>query len=171
MRSVLLAAALAASLAAAEGPNLLANPGMTEGDSAPTGWTKAWAATGTVAAVRDTAVFKTGPAALRVESVGGTAKGSITQRLTGLDGKSLHITGWVRGDGKAGLNLGVGAFDANWKMLQWFVVHSVPTAAPEEWVAVDKTVEIPAGTANVNFSTGLVGDGKAWFDDLSATVP
>lgn len=169
MRTILLSSLIALACAA-EGPNLLTNPDMSAGTGAPDGWSKTWAATGAIAAVRDTAVSRSAPASLRVESTGGAAKGAVSQRLTDLAGKTIHVTGWVRGDGVAGLNVGVGSFDDTWKQLGWTTVHSLASAAPAEWVQVDKTFAIPAGTVNVNVCAGLVGDGKAWFDDLSVTV-
>lgn len=154
---------------AAPGANLLRNPGMDEGSAAPAGWEATWASDGKVASVRDTAVFKSGPAALRVESVGGAAKGNASQSLDGLAGKTVRITGWLKTDGSAGAAVGLGCFDANWKMLKWETINSVGPSGAAEWTAFDRTVQVPAGTAKANLGAIIDGDGRAWFDELSVS--
>ncbi|MCK6488260.1 MAG: carbohydrate binding domain-containing protein [Planctomycetes bacterium] len=153
--------------AAPAGTNLLRNGGMEDGDAQPIGWTSTWAGSGKVAAARDTAVFHGGKAALRVDSVGGAAKGNASQAVEGLAGKRVRITGWVRGDGKAVASVGAGSFDAGWKQLGWETLLVVPAGAPGEWTAFDKTFTVPAGTAKVCLGAAIDGDGKAWFDDLA----
>lgn len=164
------AVAVADTPAAAPGANLLQNPSLSDGDGAPAGWTATWASAGKVASARDTAVFKTAPAALRIESVGGAAKGNASQGLDGLAGKQVRITGWMKTDGKVGAGVGIGSFDGAWKMLQWDTITGVGAGSGTEWTQFDKTVTIPAGTVKANLGTTIDGDGKAWFDDLSVTV-
>lgn len=149
------------------GTNLLRNGGMEDGDAQPIGWTSTWAGTGKVAAARDTAMAHGGKASLRVESVGGAAKGNASQAVSGLAGKRVRITGWLRTDGTVTAAIGAGCFDEAWKMLVWEPIHTAPGGVPGEWVAFDKTVTIPAGTAKVSLGASIDGDGKAWFDDLA----
>lgn len=147
---------------------LLANPGMEDGDAVPSGWTATWAGKGKVAAARDTVVRHGGAAALRVSSDGGPASGNVSQPLQGMAGKTLTVSGWLRSEG-AGASLGLGAFDETWKMLAWEPIGAVGPGA--EWTRVEKTFAIPAGAAHVNLGACIDGDGKAWFDDLSASAP
>jgi hypothetical protein len=151
------------------GTNLLTNPGMEAGETAPTGWSSTWAGTGKVASRRDTQVFRTGPAALRVEAVGGAAKGNASQALDGVAGRQVRVTGWVRTEAGTSAQVGLGAFDADWKMLAWETIHVAPGG--QDWTAFERTVAVPAGAVHVNLATGIDGAGKAWFDDLSASAP
>ncbi len=152
------------------GSNLLVNPGMTDGDAIPSAWTAVWAGTGKIASVRDTQVFKVAPAALRVESVGGTANGNVSQGLEGVAGKRVRITGWVKSDGVVATTVGLGSFDANWKSLAWETIQAVGTGAGSEWTQFDKTVAVPAGAVHVNLGMCIDGDGKAWFDEVAVSV-
>lgn len=153
--------------AAPAGSNLLRNGGMEDGEAQPTAWTSTWAGTGKVAAARDTAQFHGGKASLRVESVGGAAKGNASQAVEGLAGKRVRIIGWLRSDGKVAAAVGAGSFDASWKQLGWETIQVVPAGGASDWVAFDKTVTIPAGTAKVSLGATIDGEGKAWFDDLA----
>ena len=51
------------------------NPSMTDGDKQPARWTQQYVMSGKIAVARDTETYKSAPASLAVESVGGAAKG------------------------------------------------------------------------------------------------
>ena len=87
---------------AGETSTLVRNGSMAAGDGTPLHWTETKADAGTVRVVRDTEVFASGPASLRLESVGGPVKsGSVTQSLTGLrPGMTIDVRAQLRADGK-----------------------------------------------------------------------
>lgn len=159
--------ALAALLGAAEQGNVLLNPSMSEGATAPAAWSKAWASEGAVAAARDTTVFRSAPAALRIDSVNGTAKGCISQSPEGLAGRTLRTSGWVKPDGVARAYVGIGAFDADWKLLAWETLIDLPAGSPDRWTSYARTVAMPAAAVHINVAASIEGAGKAWFDDLA----
>lgn len=164
------APAAAPAPAGAAGAELARNGMMTAGDAVPTDWTSVWTSTGKLKPVRDTAVYKSAPAALRVDADGGPVKGNASQQLEGAAGKKLHITGWTRSDGSNAPMVALGSFDGSWKMLKFAIVHRSDPGAAREWTRFENTLEVPAEAVHVVLSAGIDGEGSAWFDDLSASV-
>lgn len=156
-------------IAAAPQAERLANPGMEEGTATASGWEATWAGRGSVAAVRDAGVRHGGAASLRVSSSGGPAMGNASQPLADVAGRTLHVGGWLRAGGAAA-SLGLGCFDADWKMLAWETVGAVAADATE-WTRVERDIAVPAGAVHVNVAACIDGDGQAWFDDLSVAGP
>jgi hypothetical protein len=61
----------------AAGPTIR-NGSMTDGKDAPEGWTNKWEGEGKLKVSRNDKTFKTGPTSLKIETVGGKAKGQIS---------------------------------------------------------------------------------------------
>ena len=163
-------AATPAAGAAAGGQDIAKNGAMSEGTEAPTDWTSVWTKSGKLKPLRDTTVFKSAPAALRIDADGGPVTGNASQQLAGAAGKKLRITGWAKSDGKNGLAVALGSFDASWKITKFdFAFHS-ETGSTLEWTPFDATLEVPADAVHVILSTGIDGEGSAWYDDISAVV-
>jgi hypothetical protein len=152
------------------GTELAKNGNMSAGEAQPTGWTNVWTASGKLAVARDTTEFKSAPAALRVDAVGGKVNGNASQALSGAAGKKVRITGWVKSDGKNVAVVALGSFDGSWKMLKFAFVYRNEGVGPLAWTPIDATLDVPAEAVQVVLSTGIDGEGSAWFDDLSAVV-
>lgn len=151
------------------GSNLARNGSMTEGQEQPSEWTSVWAATGKLTANRDTQTFKSAPASLRLDSVGGPVKGSGSQTLKDVAGKTLLIKGWAKCQGPKNCSFGVATFDGSWKMLKWLNVFNKQGDAGFDWTAFEQTVQIPAEAVIVNLAPGLDGEGSVWFDDIEVS--
>lgn len=154
-------------IASAPQAERLVNPGMEDGAATATGWEATWAGRGSVAASRDGEVKHGGAASLCIAATGGSAMGNASQKLENVAGRTLHVSGWLR-TGGAGASLGLGCFDADWKMLAWETVGAL-AADTAAWTQVERDIAIPAGAVHVNLGACIDGDGRAWFDDLSVS--
>lgn len=147
-----------ASLSAA-----VANGDFTAGDAQPSGWEH----TKEVTIARDTTVFSSAPASLRLDLTGG--EGNANQKLTGLAGKTVRFAGKVRGEGSLrSVQAFILVFDNSWKSLGWTTLAGFPSDGG--WHDFSKDVAIPAGAGTVLFGIQAKGTGSAWFDDASAGV-
>ena len=153
----------------APGSNMALNSEMTEGQDTPTGWTSVWASSGKLTVNRDTQIFKSGPASLRLDSDGGPVNGSASQSLKDVAGKTITIKGWAKCQGPKSCSVGIGTFDGAWKMLKWINVFNQDGQAGFDWTAFEQTVAIPAEAVTVNLALGLNGEGSVWFDDVTVT--
>ncbi|HBC88046.1 MAG TPA: hypothetical protein DCZ94_13940 [Lentisphaeria bacterium] len=152
----------------AGGTNIALNSSMSEGDDKPTNWTSVWTSSGKLKGSKDTQTFKSGPASLKIESDGGPVKGSISQKLEGAAGMKLKVKGWAKCQGPKTCSVGIGTFDASWKMIKWIHVFAKP--GDFDWTQFEQDVEIPAEAVNVNLGLGIDGEGAEWFDDVEVIV-
>ncbi|GEM_PF-1598842 len=152
----------------AGGTNLAQNSSMSDGNEQPTNWTAVWTANGKLKGSKDTTTFKSGPASLKIESDGGPVKGSISQPLKDVAGLKLKVKGWAKCQGPKTCSVGIGAFDASWKMIKW--IHVFAKAGDFDWTQFEQDVEIPADAVNVNLGLGIEGEGSEWFDDVEVIV-
>jgi hypothetical protein len=152
------------------GNDLAKNGSLTEGGDTAANWTSVWTKSGKLKPQRDTAVFKSAPAALRVDSDGGPVTGNASQQLEGAAGKKLRITGWAKSDGKNGLAVALGSFADGWKITKFEFAFHTELGAAQEWTHFDTTLEVPADAVHVVLSAGIDGEGSAWYDDISAVV-
>ena len=145
----------------------LRNPSMTEGTDQPAGWTDQWVASGKISVARDTKNFHSAPAALRVESVGGAARGQAQQFIDAAAGTSFTLTAWVRAAGADGTRgvVGVQSYTAEWKGIEFKPLGAA--RAGLDWQKISGTVTLPANTARCAVLLLLEGDGQAWLDDVS----
>lgn len=148
----------------------LLNGSMTEGTTTPTGWGTPWSGTGKVQAARDTQVYKTGPASLRLESVGGTAYGSVSQSFTPTL-EPFTVSGWVKTSGKLDEALvAVQAFDASGKQVDFITLGNGVGAT--DWKAFSGQVQLPKDADHCNLVLTLKGNGKVWLDEVqTSSVP
>lgn len=150
--------------------NLLANGTMEAGSATADGWTATWAAAGTVAAARDTAVRAEGAASLRLDSVGGPAAGAVSQRIDAVAGHTVRVSGRARGDGRVAASVALMAFDHAWKPLARTGAWQAAPGSGTEWTDFAVVAEVPAAARRVQLSAGIDGAGSAWFDDLSVVA-
>jgi lysophospholipase L1-like esterase len=139
---------------------VIKNGGMTQGFDVPAEWSEKF---GNVEVKRDTDVFKTAPASLRV-SVSGGKSGTAFQKIQGGTGAKIHIAGWMKTQGNVKAQACVQAFADGFKNNQFVQLKFVQ--GDSEWAEFSKEVALPEWTAF--FSIGLLveGDGKAWLDDV-----
>lgn len=151
---------LKAAIESAKSAVRLRNGDMTEGAERPSDW-EPKSDVGELKAIRDTVTFASAPSSLRLESVGGRAKGMASQRLNLTAGETVDLSAHVRAEGDIGyaalVMLAVGG-TPNWNPL-------ANLKPGEGWQAVSTEFTAPPGT---NFCLLLVfmdGEGQVWLDD------
>ena len=149
-------------------PSPLRNGSMELGNTIPTAWTNRWVGKGRILVARDPSTSYEGEASLRIQTVGGSGKGQISQIISGTGISEVTLTAYVKSEGKVFSQVAIQSFDANWKTLQYKTVKHF--RKQDDWMKISKTVKLPAGT--IRFGVGLLveGDGKAWMDNVSLDV-
>jgi photosystem II stability/assembly factor-like uncharacterized protein len=141
----------------------------TEGGDAPAGWSSPWIGTGRLAIARDTRDYHTGPASLRLESVGGAAYGSVSQGFDAATAPFL-VSGWVKSSGALDEALvAAQAFGADGKQVAFVTLTNA--AGVKQWQAFSGPVQLPKETTHWNLVLTLKGAGKAWLDDVQFAHP
>jgi len=137
----------------------------------PMEWNGIWTSKGSLKVAKDAQIFKSPPASLRIDSDNGPVDGSVSQELKGVAGKKVRVKGWVKFKGYKKCSIGIGSFDANWKLLKWGSLFYKEGVDDFDWAFFDKTVEISGNAEKVNLSLGITGEGSAWFDDIEVSLP
>lgn len=155
-----------ASLEATKNALKLSNGDMTHGTETPTDWALKFDV-GTLKMVRDTSSFVSAPASLRLESVGGKAKGLASQRINLADGETVKITAKVKTEGSVGhaalVMLAIGG-SPNWNEVATFKNAT-------DWQTVSADFTAPPGTQFCLLLLFMDGEGKVWLDDASIQRP
>jgi hypothetical protein len=157
--------ALPALLAVAPLHAEFANGNMSAGGTVPSGWSS-WIGTQPVSIVRDTAVYFSAPAALRVSGEAGSY---------GLAYAGLPITirqGTLRGYARLEGNpeesrIAIQVFDAEKRQLDW--KNLVVKFAPGEWVEFQESYKLPEAAVSANLVVSVRGKGSVWLDDVALT--
>lgn len=162
------AAAIAAAMAQREQAwTGVLNGDMSEGSTRPFAWDSRWTGSGSLTVARDTAQSASAPASLRITSAKGAAKGSVSQSLREVSGKTLRITARIRSEGFTAAQVLVTAIDKSYKScFNTVVITTAPTAGWQDFTA---EVTVPAEAMRANLALGVDGEGTAWFDDVTAT--
>ena len=127
------------------------NGGMAQGRSTVANWK---------GGVRDTEVFKTGPASLRIDG-----KGTALQRIDGLAGKTIRIAGWIKTTGDVKAQVAVQSFAKGWSKNKWFQL--VYRQNDADWSAFEGSVTLPEWTEWSELKLYVEGTtGSAWIDEL-----
>lgn len=139
---------------------VIKNGSMTQGFDVPADWTEKF---GSIEVRRDTDVFKTAPASLRVTASAGKS-GMALQKIQGGAGGKIAVTGWMKTRGNVKAQVCVQAFAEGFKKNQFIQLKFVQ--GESDWTEFSKEVTLPEWTAF--FSVGLLvdGDGSAWLDDV-----
>ncbi len=147
------------------------NGDMRAGEAVPTGWGEVWAGSGTVTTARDTTVFASAPASLRVTLAGDEkSNGNAHQELTAAAGKRIHVSGKLRvGAGKQIAGIAVQAFDAQGKQILWQDIARGQTTGAS-FQAFDGLASVPAEATRVLLTIHMTGVGDVWLDD-AAVLP
>lgn len=136
------------------------NGSMTDGTDKPIGWDGAW---GAISSARDTAVFKTAPAAFRVSTGGKKGQGSDYQTLNAPAGTKFTISGSVKSRG-ATAQCAMQSFNSSYNSIGFQQIKWVP--AGTDWTDFTGTVTLPDGTAHFEVVLLIDGTGEGWLDDI-----
>ena len=136
------------------------NGAMTQGTTVPAHWDGKF---GDVEAARDTEVYKSAPASLRV-SVSGGKSGQAFQTFTGGANATVKIAGWFKTAGSVKAQVLIQAFADGYKQNQFNQILYLQ--GDQDWTHFEKEVTLPGYTAFFNIGVLAEGDGKAWLDDV-----
>ncbi len=154
-------------------PPSINNGDMSQGTDTPNGWADVYAAKGRLKAVRDVAEFAQGPASLRLETLGGPARGQAAQTIADAAGASFVVTGQAKAELTPGgfRQASVVLFirDASGKTIDWIELANVTDA--DEWAAFRARVNVPADGVNTQLLLYLRGQGAAWLDEVQVYDP
>lgn len=151
------------------GANIVQNGAMTEGQDKPSSWGGVWTSSGKLKYSKDKETFKSAPSSLKIESDGGPVKGSVSQALNGVAGKTLKVKGWAKCKGPKNCSVGIGAFDDSWKMIKWINIFNKAGGDGFDWTEFEQVVTIPANATKVNLGLGIDDEGSLWFDDIEVS--
>lgn len=146
--------------------NLLPNGAFARGDIQPEGWTRTHnvsALPGTVQVHRDTAVFVSAPAAMRVESVGGRVDGNVNVVVADVGGKTFTLSGSLR---CSGLDIAAIAVLPRRPDNSFGTTFSVTAHNADRWQEFSTEFTIEPEFDRFLLLIIIKGEGKAWFDDL-----
>ena len=161
-------AALAAPLELARAlPDLtpkqfVTNGDMSAGGALPDGWGEHW---GEVGAARDTQVFHSAPASLRVDGNGKSGQQFQMFEVTG--GQTYQISGWMKTAGAAKVQVAAQSFSPDWGQNEFNQIRF--TQGDSAWTQFSKTVTVPAWAGRFNVQLMVEGAGQAWLDDVEIT--
>ncbi len=143
-------------------PVTVRNADMTAGGDVPDGWDQKW---GDVTTARDTQTFHSAPASLRVEASGKSGQGFQMFDVTG--GGTYTVSGWVKTQGNAKVNVAVQSFAGDWSKNDFNQVKYLQNDF--DWQQFSKEVTIPAWAGRFNVQLMVEGTGRAWLDDVQVT--
>ncbi|BCM94419.1 hypothetical protein IAD21_06326 [Abditibacteriota bacterium] len=158
-----LAVPVALSLGAPASPPITVRNGdMAAGTAVPDGWDQHW---GDVTTARDTQIFHSTPASLRVEANGKSGQGFQMFDVAG--GGTYTISGWVKTQGDVKVNVAVQSFAGDWSKNDFNQVKYLQNDF--DWQQFSKEVAIPAWAGRFNVQLMVEGTGRAWLDDIQVT--
>ena len=159
-------ATLKAAREAAKTATRLKNGSMSDGDDVPKDWTLKFDL-GELKMTRDTTTFASAPASLRLESVGGKAKGLASQRVDVTAGEKLKVSAKVKAEGDLG-HAALVMLAINGKP-SWNELATVKSSA--DWKTVSADFTAPPGTQFCLLLVFMDGEGKVWLDDAAVEFP
>jgi lysophospholipase L1-like esterase len=134
------------------------NGGMAQGFDIPVDWQKE----GPGEVARDAAIFKEGPASLRVKPGEKSTLGY--QQIAGGANAKFKVAGWMKTAGGVKAQVFVHAFAEGFKQNQFMQVRYAQGEG--DWVAFEKEVALPGWTAFFRIGLMAEGDGQAWLDEV-----
>ena len=144
------------------------NGDMSGGAAVPAGWSAGWTGSGKIELLRDTTTFKSAPASLCVQSVGGPAVGGADHGFD-VTHAPFTISAFLKTGGNLKTSmLAIQVFDGSGKQIDWINIASVNGAS--DWQKFSATATMPANAAAAQLVLTLSGDGQAWLDDVTSTA-
>ncbi len=142
-------------------PVALRNGDMTAGTAIPTGWDGKW---GDVAVARDSDVFASAPASLRVTCAAGKS-GQASQSFDVAGGQTITVSGKIKTAGHAKVNFAVQSYNQNWHPIAF--TQLAYAQDDSDWKTAEESVELPADAVHAAVVLLVEGDGRAWLDDAA----
>ena len=146
-------------------PVLLKNGDMESGAAIPTRWNIKSVSAGKLILSRDTTLFHSGNASLKLESDGGTAQGQAAQLVDAEAGAKVVVSGWVRSSWKIKAVVSIQPFDLEWNPIGIIPVGSVKNDS--DWTPFRKEITMPPRTKRFSVTLQLEGEGAAYLDDVT----
>lgn len=122
---------------------------MTQGVSVVSEWS---------GGIRDTNVFKAGPASLRVDG------GMASQHFEGFAGCRIRVSGWIKTSGKARAQVAIQSFNENFSRNTWQQI--IYRQDNTDWTYFDGNVEVPDWCRTMELRFLVEGEGSAWLDEV-----
>ncbi len=147
--------------------NWVENGSMTAGENVPSGWAdfKTDEGPGQIKIARDTGTYKTGPASLRIEASGGSAKGTVSTKIPQAGGKMVRIKAWLKTEGN--VTFGALAFVCPGSDKPWNQIHAFRGAS--DWQEINARIKLPEADSGPLLLLLLQGEGKVWLDEVSVS--
>lgn len=145
----------------------LRNGAMTLGKAVPGFWHHQWVGKGKISITRDTQIFKEGPAALKVSSTSGPAKGQAFQLIKGASGQSFTVSGFAKSTGNVKVHVAVQSFSKQLRPLQFQPVKYLFNN--QDWISFSQEIALPPKTHRFGIVLLLEGQGEAWLDEVKLT--
>lgn len=145
----------------------LRNGAMTQGTTVPNYWQHQWVGKGKISITRDTQTFKQGPAALKVASTSGPAKGQAFQLIQGSPHQSFTISGFAKSTGRVKVNVAIQSFSKKSRPLQFQQVQYLHNT--QDWSPFSQEVTLPPKTDKFGIVLLIEGQGEAWLDEVKLT--
>lgn len=146
---------------------VLQNGDMSLGADIPGFWHHKWVGKGKIKVSRDTQVYKKGPAALKVSTAGGPAKGQTSQQIKGTSGQSFVLSGFAKSKGRVKVNVAIQSFSQKSKPIQFQQVQYLKNT--QDWTSFSQEVTLPKDTHRFGIVLLVEGQGQAWLDEVKLT--
>jgi hypothetical protein len=140
------------------------NPSMTEGETRPFGWDAKGYDFGPLPAIRDTEVYASAPASLRVEA-DKPVRDFVGTWLRGVKGHRIRVTAKVKNDGFDQCILRVAGRNAAFGPAMSEPVADATNA--REWTKISGEVTVPMEAVGDRLELFVSGTGRAWLDDIT----
>lgn len=140
----------------------ITNGAMSDGDATPAAWVcSSFRDSSPLVLARDTEVFVTGPASLRVHADSAEAQGNVSQTFVA-PARTLTVAGSIKAD--KSLRATVQLQEKN-DAGERIGSHEI-AAGKEDWKAFDKTITLQDQTARCVLILNVKGQGNAWLDEV-----
>jgi lysophospholipase L1-like esterase len=167
LAALALPAGLATGLTAAEPTRVtIDNGAMSEGAALPSGWDQHWTGSGAPVISRDTTVFHSAPAALKITSGDQPAKGNAFRWVDCTGGVTVRLAGALKVDGAATASVFVQSFSAEWKPIGYVQLTVRSGSDGADWATWEGAADIPAEAVRFAVGVAIDGTGTAWLDDV-----
>jgi hypothetical protein len=158
---------------AGSGKLALDNGSFDRGGDLPDGWTAPpWVGQGTAHLSRDTTIYHSAPASLRLDAATDDTYTAVDHHIAGYtSGTSFVVRGWVRVQGSPQeATIGVRGRDTLGETApthEWAHVFDARNAA--DWTPFQTRVHLTPGSKYAYFVVVLRGKGVIWTDDVTVT--
>lgn len=140
----------------------ITNGAMSDGEETPTGWVcSSFRDSSPLVLTRDTEVFATGPASLRVHAESAEAQGNVSQTFVA-PGGTFTVAGSIKAD--KSLRATVQLQEKN-DAGERIASHEI-AAGKEDWKTFEKTITLQDQTARCVLILNVKGQGNAWLDEI-----